>query len=232
MNKDIELLLRKNIEHLIELDRDVWPSLVEVDEISDDALYLVRSIVQNCQSALDWIATAVDRKFGKAADRSPYYPLRDTPERFEEQFARDFAGVSVKAPDIHKVMAFHQPYTRGKGQLALLHDLARVNKHQHFTRQVRQHAKQHGVVIGGMTLFSMTSNEDGTGTFSIGGPPIYGHFTEGGVSYAESHDIALVNGTLVTWKFDTPDLAVQPVLVSLHDLVAYACEDACIAGDL
>ena len=93
-------------------------------EISDDLLHDIARFIEDCQRILDWTATDIDRVYGSARDRSPYYPLLDAPAKFSDAMKRDFPKVPQAVFD---AMERHQPYQPDKVSLGYLHDLARAN---------------------------------------------------------------------------------------------------------
>lgn len=226
MRDQLAVLLAKTGEHLQELDERVWPSLVEADEVSDEGLYLVRAIVQDLQSALDWVATAVDQQLGRQLDRSPYFPLRADQTSFDRQFDRDFPGLRQSHAEVYEAFARHQPYVRGRAPLGYLHDLSRVNKHQHFTRQTRDLRGHWSMGIGGLSV----QYNEGRG-LRIGGSPPYGHLVSGLASSSDG-DVQFARGQLVTWNFVELGEAVQTTLLRLSQLVYEACADVCDAASL
>ncbi len=227
MRDQLDVLLIKAQEQIDVLHETIWPSLTAADEISGEALYAVRSVVQDLQSALDWVATAVDRAHGRGRDRSPYFPLRESRSAVEAQLKRDFPGLQTRAPEAYEAITRHQPYVNGREMLGHLHNLARVNKHQHFTKQVRDSRRHWGVSLGGLSV----QYNEGRG-LTIGGPPPYGHMLVGQAAISDDGTFAFSQGDLVTWNFAVPNEAVQTTLVLLHGLVVDACVDVCDAAGI
>jgi hypothetical protein len=93
-------------------------------EVSVELLYAIRNIVQDAQSALDWTATAVKKKFGKGKWR-PYFPLMKDAEAFAVEIEKQIKGLSASQPNIVSAFERHQPYQRGKTELGYLHALAK-----------------------------------------------------------------------------------------------------------
>jgi hypothetical protein len=137
--------------------------------MSDDLLHDIARFIEDCQRALDWTATDIDRAHGNARDRSPYYPLLDSPAKFAAAMKREFPKVPKRVFD---AIERHQPYQPDKGNLGYLHDLARVNKHQDFTPQTRTEIRRiRASSAGGVVEWSPDSVTFGSGVL-INGVPV------------------------------------------------------------
>lgn len=217
MASNVDVILRKLPEQMEAIKGHYARSLAN-REISDDLLHDIARFVEDCQRALDWTATDIDRKYGKARDRSPYYPMSDTATRFAAAMARDFPSVPQV---IYDAMERHQPYQPGKKSLGYLHDLARVNKHQDFTPQTRTESRRISACSDGVVV---TWDPGGT-TFgdgvSIGGVPV-----DRGTQLPVPSPMQQVTETVyVGWRFLNPKVDVLPTLESLGRLVAEAVND-------
>jgi hypothetical protein len=189
-------------------------------EVSVELLYAIRNIVQDAQSALDWTATAVKKKFGKGKWR-PYFPLMKDAEAFAVEIEKQIKGLSASQPNIVSAFERHQPYQRGKTELGYLHALAKVNKHQDFTPQTRQEQRRVNVQFGG----SEVSFDPGSVTFGpgvlIGGVPVNPQ-TQRPIPHPSQTVTEMV---YVDWRFNDPTVSVLPTLETLARLIREAVED-------
>jgi len=218
MASRIDTLLRKIPEQLKSIEGQYIGALRD-KEISDDLLYDIKNLIGDCQSALDWTATDLDRKYGKAADRSPYYPLQDAPAKFAAAMARDFPNVPQ---EVYAAMDRHQPYQPEKTVLRHLHDLARVNKHQDFTPQTRSEqrrirAEGRG---GGAVEWSPANVRFGSGV-RINGVPVDPRTQMPVPSPLQTVTVMVYVG----WTFSQLGAPVLPTLQSLSVLISEAVTD-------
>jgi hypothetical protein len=187
--------------------------------ISDDLLYDICHLIEDCQRALDWTATDIDRAYGSASDRSPYFPLREDPKRFVEVMTKDFPSVPQS---VYDAIQRHQPYQPGKDVLGHLHDLARVNKHQDFTAQTRTETRRIEVSGPGGSKVSWSPDNVRFGSgVSVMGAPI-DPLTQLPVP-SQQHTVNQI--IYVGWKFTELDLAVLPTLGQLTTAVVQAVRD-------
>lgn len=186
--------------------------------VSDDLLHEVARFVEDCQRALDWTATDLDRKYGKSVRRSPYFPLRGTPSDFEEAMKRDFP--SVPQP-VYKAIERHQPFQDGKAALGYLHGLSRINKHQDFTPQTRtEHRRIKAEGAFGAVEWSPDSVRFGPGV-SIGGVPVDPQTQRPVPSASQS----VTETIYVGWNFRDLNIPVLSTLDALGKLVTEAVAD-------
>ena len=141
----VEVLLRKCGEALAEVET-IYARDVATHDLSDDLLYNIRAVVQDCQSALDATATWVKDKYLKKSNWKPYFPLGTDPADFAAKIEEQLKGLTAAQPDITGAFERHQPYQPGKAELGYLHKLARANKHADFSEQTRTEQR------GGVTL--------------------------------------------------------------------------------
>lgn len=217
MASRVDVVLRKLPEQLKAIQGHYAATLAS-REMSDDLLHDIARFIEDCQRALDWTATDIDRKHGKASDRSPYYPLHDVPANFAAAMARDFPSVPQT---VYDAMERHQPYQQGKESLGYLHDLARVNKHQDFTPQTRTETRRIRASGGG----AVVEWDPGAVTFgqgvSIGGVPVDPRTQRPVPSPAQEVTEVIYIG----WNFVSPNVPVLPTLESLSRLIAEAVTD-------
>jgi len=216
----VDVLLTK-IDKAVETVRDHYEEDLAAQEVSDDLLYAVAHMVQDCLSALDWTANAVKVKYGRASGRSPYFPLRGTVDEFEEAIDTQIKGLRAAEPKIAAAFERHQPYNPGKEELGYLHALGRVNKHQDFTPQVREEQRQVTVRSAGGGSVSW-----GPGVTFGGGVSVMGVPVDPRTQRPVPHPSQTVTETIyVDWRFKHPSASVLPALEALARLVREAVED-------
>ena len=224
MASRVDVVLRKLPEQLRAIQEEYARSLTN-REMSDDLLHDIARFVEDCQRVLDWTATDIDRAYGKASDRSPYYPLHDAPAGFAAAMARDFPTVSQA---VYDAMERHQPYQPDKKSLGYLHGLARVNKHQDFTPQTRTESRRiRASSAGGVVEWDPGAVTFGTGVW-IGGVPV-DPLTQRPVPSPTQEVTEII---YVGWNFVNPNVPVLPTLESLSRLIVEAVSDVRHAAGL
>lgn len=201
----------------------MYQQIIFETTIPDDLLYAIRNAIQDQQSALDWVAHRVDQKYGKNADRSPYFPLHETHDEFTKVFTKHFGLVETARSDIRDAFERHQPYQPSHEVLGHLHTLARVNKHQDFTAQERKEANFYALVANGQILLSGGSFNPGAQNgpavheFNLGGLPadLDGQRVALKVTSGSPERAATLRGIVIDWYFADPYL---PVLATLNEL--------------
>ncbi len=204
----------------------------------------MRQVVQDCQSALDWTATAVKDKFYPGSTWNPYFPLQGDQAKFREALDKQIKG--LEADRLHIAAAFerHQPYQSGKEALGHLHALRKVNTHRDFTAQTRKERRAVRVQTGGGYVEygqgvrfnpggGITIGPGGGMTISGAGVQIGPHGTSiGGVPVDPRtqrpipHPSQSVMQTVyVDWRFNDPNVSVLPALTDLTALTRSAVED-------
>lgn len=224
MASRVDVVLQKLPEQLTAIEKQYTRDLAE-REMSDDLLHDIARFIEDCQRALDWTATDIDRKHGKARDRSPYYPLQNAPAKFVSAMARDFS--TVPQP-VYAAMKRYQPYQPDKESLGYLHDLARVNKHQDFTPQTRGETRRIRASGGGAVVeWDPGAVRFGSGV-SIGGVPV-DPTTQRPVPSPMQQVTEVI---YVGWNFVNPNVPVLATLTSLSQLIAEAVTDVRHAAGL
>lgn len=209
-------------------------------DMSDDLMHDIARLIEDYQRVLDWTATDLDHKYGKALDRSPYFPLRtDDEAHLRATVKRAFPGLPTAVAD---AIERHQPYNPGKAELGYLHDLTRVNKHQDFTAQTRQETREIRVtdtrggtvaynehvrfVQGGIALGpggSISFGPGGAISFGPGGVAAQGVPIDPLTQRPIPSALHQVTETiLVGWNFTRPPVPVITTLESLARLIVEA----------
>src|ERR1022692_3621293 len=220
LSDNVGTLLRK-IDEGVEEVRAHYEADLAAKQVSDELLYAVSRIISDCLSALDWTANAIKEKYGSSGGRSPYFPLRSTPQDFERGLDEQIRGLRATEPQIAHAFERHQPYQPGKTELGYLHALGRVNKHQDFTPQIRQEQRRVDVQFsGGSVSFDPGAVRFGPGV-SIGGVPV-DPMTQRPIPHPSQ---MVTEAVYVDWRFNDPPVSVLPTLEILATLVRVAVED-------
>lgn len=221
MTGSVAVLLKKADEGVQQV-RNHYEEDLRAKQVSGDLLYAVRQVVQDCQSALDWTATAVKEKFYPGAGWKPYFPLTKSSGDFPAEMEKQIAGLLADHPDVASAFERHQPYEAGKSELGYLHALSRVNKHQDFTAQTRVESRRvEARSAGGAVVSWNPANVRFSGNVLINGVPV-DQLTQRPVP----HPSQTVTETIyVDWRFKDPALSVLPTLEALVRLVRAATDD-------
>ncbi len=187
--------------------------------LSGELLLAVRTVIQDCQSALDGTAGRVKDKYVPKQNWKPYFPLGLDPADFITKIDKELkGGFRLSHPAIAGAFERHQPYQTGKKELGYLHKLSRVNKHSDFSEQRRG------------TAVEIKTGPGGSYLGEINGQPVY--LPEGVIRINGAANIRLApnieNVTadiLVGWNFVDPPAGVLPTLQALARLTREAVED-------
>jgi hypothetical protein len=209
----VDVLLRE-ASNAVRRIRSQYERDLAAKEVSDKLLYAVRQVVGDCQSALDWTATAIKEKFYPERDWMPYYPLGKNPGAFEKALDSQLAGLRTDHPSVAAAFERHQPYRPGKSELGYLKPLRKINTHRDFTPQTRTESRTlsftHGgaaITLGEGAAIQISGNAD----VLIGGRSI--------------RHIPPVTTTYVDWRFNEPPVSVLPTLEALVRHVRAAVKD-------
>lgn len=226
MSSRVHILLRKIDEHLDEV-RDHYEEDLASKELSDELVYAIRAVIQDCQSALDWTAAAVKKQCGGKGKWKPYFPLVSELKAFPAAMEKQIPGLIESHPDVAKAFRRHQPYRRGKAELGYLHKLARVEKHEDFTPQTKKETRRIDVSGPGSSVsFTPWDGEQGMqvapgAKMWMNGvevdPQTFQPLGGGPKPYTET--------IYVDWRFVDPAVPVLPTLEALGRLVASAVKD-------
>src|SRR4051812_28221813 len=99
MASNVGILLDK-IDEGVAAVRAHYEMDLHAKHVSDELLYAVRNVVQDCQSALDWTASDVKDKYGPSRGRSPYFPLVKDRNEIADKLDAQIKGLAAKAPDV------------------------------------------------------------------------------------------------------------------------------------
>ena len=214
MADTVDVLLRKTDE-AVEQARAHYETDLAAKELSDELLYAVRQVVQDCQSALDMTATAVKKKHGEG-DWRPYFPLAKDADSFPAEMEKQIKGLATSKPNIAAAFERHQPYQRGKTELGDLRALRRVNTHEAFTPQTRTERQ---VGLRQQYAGAMVETDD-RGNVRAG--PVVGSTN---TVLDGSPPLRTERLIYVDWQFVDPPVSVRPTLEALARLTRAAVED-------
>lgn len=214
MPSRIDVVLRKLGEQLAAVEASYRRDFA-AEQLSEDLIYDIARLIEDCHRALDWTATDLDHAFGKGADRSPYFPLQKGAAKFAAVVQRDFPNLPTNVRD---ALERYQPYQPGKAALGYLHDLTRVSKHQDFAKKTRTETRRREVrTAGGSVSWDPSAVTFGSGVF-IGGAPVDPRTQmPTGVPTTET--------IFVGWRFQKPAVEVMTTLRDLVQLVSDAVRD-------
>jgi hypothetical protein len=228
MSSRIHVLLRKIDEHLDEVGDHYEEDLASKD-LSDELVYAIGAVVQDCQRALDWTASAVKRKYVPKRKWKPYFPLVQEPEQFRPALQKQLGDLFEIAPEVAEAIRRHQPYRKGKAVLGYLHKLARVEKHEDFTPQTRDVTRPiEARSAGGVVSW----NPDAV---TFGGPGVFisGVPVDPRTQLPVPSRSQVVREThYVDWRFVDPPVSVLPTLEELARLTGSAVRDVRRKADL
>jgi len=128
--------------------------LAEVERLHDETLAtgvpsgrmqaLIKNVVENQRSVLDYTAQAVADKY--ACKTNPYWPAAKNPADFQARMNKELPGIVATHPRIAAAFERHQPYQPSHSWLLHLFALTRENKHHRLTAQVGGDELRPGVV--------------------------------------------------------------------------------------
>jgi hypothetical protein len=194
----------------------LYADVRDADRLPPDLLYAIRSLVQDCQSVLDWTMSEIHRScVARPGKWSPYFPLCASPAKFTEALDKYLPGIRETRPDIAEALERHQPYRPGMEILGYLHKLSSENKHRQFSVQRLEVTESvHPWIAAGGSIETI--------------PTPYGPvFDEHGVPIpGRTSPVPTISSiTNFDWRFTDPDVSVLPTLLSLAEAVLKAVWD-------
>jgi hypothetical protein len=134
---DIHALLNAANGQLVIL-RALYEQSIEAQQLDPELRPLIKNILENQRSALDYLAQRILDKHGTpGATKKVYYPLAYGPNAFPNWFDKNLPGVKKGCPAAHDAIRDRQPYEPGYDWLQDLLDLVNQNKHRELTPQVK-----------------------------------------------------------------------------------------------
>ena len=136
MLKDVEAMLDLAGEQLDEIE-SIYEETLHEQEVSGRLKALVKNVIENYRSSLDFTANAVTAAHGSPGKANVYWPYATDAAKFSHFFDKCMPDVRKKRPDLADAWEKCQPYQHGYEWLGVVLDLARSNKHHTLTPQVR-----------------------------------------------------------------------------------------------
>jgi hypothetical protein len=209
---DIDALLKDIDTDLAEMESIYQRDLTAKQE-SPDLVRVVRRIIADERSVLDFVAHAVAERYGSPKDRA-YFPICIGPGDFPKLLDSNISALTTNHPKIAAAFERHQPYHEGKGALQYLPALSRVNKHQRFSAQTRQETRW--LQSGGVGW--NPDNVKFGGHVAVSGNPINPQTQRPPAgTYTET--------IFVDWKFVDPPVPVRGTLTEIARIAHEATSD-------
>lgn len=210
--RDVDVLVKSMKAGLAQIEA-IYNRDLTAKAVSDDLLLAVRRVIDDERSALDFVAHAINQKYGKPGRRA-YFPITTADAEFTALLDKNIPNLSRSQPKIAAAVERYQPYHTEHEALRHLGELSRVNKHHGFTAQTREETRwlQAGQV--GWNPDNVTFG----GNVFIGGHRVDPQ-TQRPVG------IPVVETVYVGWQFKTPPVPVLPTLRSIATTVEAATND-------
>ncbi len=218
----IDVLLTKIDEGILEIHR-LYTRDRKATEVPDDLLYAIKTFVQDCQSALDWTATAVKEKFLPANKWHPHFPVVTSPADFPAELQKQLKGLAASEPKVAAAFERHQPYHTERKELGYLKPLANLNKHRDFTAQEATPFRGAEYRVPGASVFVSPDFAASGDSFVIGGQIVAGP----GVT-PEPLDFE----TYMDWFFVDPQVRVMDALGPMAPVTRNAVNDVRASAEL
>jgi len=206
--KSISALINKSRESMARLKEEYQASL-DAQEVSEELKIDIKNILENLRSCLDYLANDIHDEFVTGNHGRLYFPIRHTPNEFNQAITRDFMGLDHSAPDIYSIIENAQPYN--DPWLGEFNRLNNDNKHEDLVEQKRTETKQVTVASkkGGGSVSWGSGVTFGSG-ISVMGVPIDPR-TQMPVSNTTTETKVVI---WVDFKFDDNNKSVLPFLDS------------------
>ncbi|MBU1397629.1 MAG: hypothetical protein KKE00_12215, partial [Proteobacteria bacterium] len=130
----IAALIKKSRYSMVSLKNDYQASL-KAKEVSEELKVDIKNILENLRSCLDYIARDVYDKFIHGTPGRLYFPIRHTPNEFQQAISRDYSGLDQSAPNLYTIIEQVQPYN--DPWLGKFNRLNNDNKHEDLVEQTR-----------------------------------------------------------------------------------------------
>lgn len=198
--------------------RALYQGSLTAKEASGELQTTIKHVVEDQRSALDYVATAINEKFGKPGERV-YFPYGADPGKFKDFFDRNFPKLAAAQPAIFAAFERHQPYQAGHEWIAQLIALTNENKHRELTPQTRTETvvKKHGGVS-----WKPVSVRFGGGVWINGVP----------VDPVTQEPAGTQTIIYVDWLFRQPQVSALATLEAVQTGIRPALEDICKSAGL
>jgi hypothetical protein len=214
--------------------KEVYVRDIRAEELSDEAIACVNTIIRCIEGALGKTAHAVGTRYAPRKGRGPYFPIGRSPDEFADLVEQELPGLTMNHQAIVAAFENVQPYRQGREPLGALKTLYRENHHHDFTLQKRGQSGWSSVLdVGGGLGFAVGSHGIGMGpAMGLRHPPVWQ-----GVPISETtttrEDGSTVHNTIwADWYFVDPPASVMLLLNALHGISRLACESISAAAAL
>jgi hypothetical protein len=187
---------------------------------------IIKNILENQRSALDYVAHAVTEKHGKPGMKT-YWPYSTDRSKFVSFIDSNMPGVRSARPDIADEIAKYQPTEPGYDCLGYLAELNNENKHRKLTPQTRteHHRREVHGPDGGKVSW-----DPNMVTFG-GGPGGRVEMFGQAVNPATQRTVDTIDVIYVGWLFSDLDLPVRETLQQIQAAVDPITKHVChVAG--
>lgn len=205
--------------------RQAYEASLLAKAVSGTLRVVIKNLVENLRSALDFAARGLFDRYGSSSKGSPkiYFPYA-TVAQDRSTFKRSgridacIPGLSASRPDIVQALLEMQHFgSRGYTWLPVFMDLANENKHERLTPQVRRESKELRISGGGASIGlgeGASISLDPGASISIGGAVIRGRqrFGVGNPPRVEGGKVETI--TWVSFHFESTGQPVLPLLDS------------------
>jgi hypothetical protein len=137
--KSIAVLIKKNRDSMVSLKNDYQTSL-KAKEVSEELKVDIKNILENLRSCLDYIARDVYDNFISGTPGRLYFPIRHTPNEFQQAISRNYSGLDQSAPNVYAIIEQVQPYN--DPWLGKFNRLNNDNKHEDLVEQIRTESRR------------------------------------------------------------------------------------------
>jgi hypothetical protein len=141
---DVQALLEA-AEKQAEKIQALYGRALEGEQIQDQLAVLVKNMLENLRSALDYLGHHIRKRCCPSANPKKlfYFPLLRTKADFLRKMKDWYPGLKENCPEIWRYLEGIQPYPQRGKRLRSLRDLKRLSnltKHSRLVRQLRREA--------------------------------------------------------------------------------------------
>ena|SRR5665213_329605 len=134
--RDVYVLLDDADEKMRRV-HEMYKESIRAEQLGGPLQALIKNVLENWRSCLDYIADAVTQRDGKRGTKS-YFPCSPNEIDFEKCFDQKMPGVRQKRSDLAITFLRHQPFQPGHAWVEDLVTLTNENKHRQLTPQTRE----------------------------------------------------------------------------------------------
>ncbi|HEY5294246.1 MAG TPA: hypothetical protein VIJ70_02060 [Gaiellaceae bacterium] len=221
MIADVEALLDLADEQIAEVE-SIYEATLREHQVSPRLKALIKNVIENYRSALDFVANAAAERHGKTGSAKVYWPYAKIPAEFTKWFDKTMPGVRRNRPDLADAWERFQPYQPGFEWIAALVELANANKHRELTPQTRTETVRREVNGPGGSVSWGPGVTFGSGVSIMGEP----------VDPRTQRTASTVETIYVDWVFDTPKASALNTLKTIQTGARPMLQELCSLADL